>query len=114
MKSAVLNKLNYQFKTKVNMKTKTSILAPTKAFFILLVSCCLFSCSSETTPKTEIKNGITYEITIIDGCEYILGSDNGAYNGGYFLSHKGNCKNPIHYQNKVTVVDTVEYQLVRK
>ena len=114
MKSADNKEQNYQFKTKVNMKTKTSILALTKAFFILLVSCCLFSCSSETTPKTEIKKGITYEITIIDGCEYILGTDNGGYNGGYFLSHKGNCKNPIHYQNKVTVIDTVEYQLVRK
>lgn len=38
MKSAVLNEQNYQFKTKVNMKTKISILSLTKAFFILLVS----------------------------------------------------------------------------
>lgn len=31
------------------MKTKTSILALTKAFFILLVMCCLFSsCKNET------------------------------------------------------------------
>jgi hypothetical protein len=29
------------------MKTKTSILALTKSFFILLVSCCLFSCGNE-------------------------------------------------------------------
>lgn len=43
MKSAVLNERNYQFKLKVNMKTKTSILAVTKAFFILLVSCCLLT-----------------------------------------------------------------------
>lgn len=40
MKSAELNELNYQFKTNINMKTKTSILALTKAFFILLVSGC--------------------------------------------------------------------------
>jgi hypothetical protein len=46
MKSAVLNKLNYQFKTNIIMKTKTSILALTKAFFILLVMCCLFSCTN--------------------------------------------------------------------
>ena len=46
MKSADYEKRNYQFKTKVNMKTKTSILALTKAFFILLVMCCFFSCSS--------------------------------------------------------------------
>lgn len=48
MKSADNKEQNYQFKTNINMKTKTSILAVTKAFFILLVSCCLFSCSSET------------------------------------------------------------------
>jgi len=46
MKSAVLKKRNYKFKTKVNMKVKTSILALTKAFFILLVMCCLFSCNN--------------------------------------------------------------------
>ena len=38
MKSADYKELNYQFKTKVNMKTKTSILVRIKAFFILLVS----------------------------------------------------------------------------
>ena len=38
--SAVLNERNYQFKTNIIMKTKTSILAVTKAFFILLVMCC--------------------------------------------------------------------------
>jgi hypothetical protein len=43
MKSAELKELNYQFKTNINMKTKTSILALTKAFFILLAMCCLFS-----------------------------------------------------------------------
>ena len=43
MKSAELKERNYQFKTNINMKTKTSILALTKAFFILLVMCCLFS-----------------------------------------------------------------------
>ena len=43
MKSAGCKELNYQFKIKFNMKTKTSILALTKAFFILLVMCCLFS-----------------------------------------------------------------------
>jgi len=43
MKSAVLKELNYQFKTNIIMKTKTSILALTKAFFILFVSCCLLT-----------------------------------------------------------------------
>jgi len=40
IKSADNKELNYQFKTNINMKTKTSILALTKAFFILLVICC--------------------------------------------------------------------------
>lgn len=36
------------------------------------------------------------EIIMVDGCEYIIGSDGGAYNGGIFMTHKGNCKNSIH------------------
>ena len=51
MKSADNKELNYQFKTKVNMKTKTSILALTKAFFILLVMCCFYSCAEKPAPK---------------------------------------------------------------
>jgi predicted small secreted protein len=43
MKSAKLKELSYKFKTNINMKTKTSILATIKAFFILLVSCCLLT-----------------------------------------------------------------------
>lgn len=39
---------------------------------------------------------VYYSIIIIDGCEYIFGRDHGGYNGGYFLTHKGNCKNKIH------------------
>jgi hypothetical protein len=87
MKRAVLNELNYQFKTNVNMKTKTSILIQTKAFFILLVLCCLFSCNNG-------KANLGTEIQEIDGCEYIV-SKNGY---GNVVSHKGNCKNPIHYK----------------
>ena len=48
-----------------------------------------------------VKDGekeVTYRIVIIDGCEYILGSDNGVNNGGYFLTHKGNCRNKLHHQ----------------
>lgn len=87
MKSVEYRGQNYQFKTNINMKTKTSILAVTKAFFILLVMCCLFSCNNEKA-NSEI------EIREIEGCEYIV-SKNGV---GDVLSHKGNCKNPIHYK----------------
>ena len=87
MKSAELKEHNYQFKTNIIMKTKTSILAVTKAFFILLVMCCLFSCS-------DGKGKTSSDIQIIDECEYIV-SRNGY---GNVVSHKGNCNNPIHKQ----------------
>lgn len=46
--------------------------------------------------EKDIIEGVHYSIIVIDGCEYIFGKDDGGYNGGYFLSHKGNCKNKIH------------------
>ena len=61
MKSAVLNELNYQFKTNINMKTKTSILALTKAFFILLVMCC-FSCNLPDAGRRAYDFNPTVEI----------------------------------------------------
>jgi len=47
MKSADNKEQNYQFKTNVNMKTKTSILVLKKAFFILLVSGSVISCNQK-------------------------------------------------------------------
>ena len=56
MKSADNKELNYQFKTNINMKTKTSILAVTKAFFILLISgMCFISCEESKFPETTSK-----------------------------------------------------------
>ena len=75
------------------MKPKTSILALTKVFFILFVSCCLFSCIEDGNAVT---GGTTYSTEIIDGCEYLKRYE--GYNSGYSFSHKGNCKNPIHYK----------------
>lgn len=75
------------------MKTKISILALTKAFFILLVMCC-FSCKPQNNSFDNVdtikilSSGNEYIIEIIDSCEYI-----GYYTGyGYCLEHKGNCK----------------------
>lgn len=79
------------------MKTKTSILALSKAFFILLVMCCLFSCSVSTSENKRatasningnvVKNqGI--QILTIDSCEYVWVKN--GYGAG--LTHKGNCK----------------------
>ena len=69
------------------MKTKASILGIVKVFFLLLFSCYLFSCNRKWSEEE-------YKIREIDGCEYI--ESRNAY--GDVLSHKGNCKNPIHYK----------------
>ena len=57
------------------------------------------------------EDGTELQELTIDGCQYI----------GYFTgsntdwgTHKGTCNNPIHKENKVTVVDTVEYKLIRE
>ncbi len=68
------------------MKTKTLILAITKAFFILLVMCYFYSCAQHPA-KQQLKD---YEIIVIDSCEYIY-----AYRGvdvGGLFTHKGNCR----------------------
>ena len=73
------------------MKTKTSILALTKAFFILLVSVCLFSCQVPQG-QSEKKTDRNYTIKVIDSCEYIE-CDYGIFDQRvYSLTHKGNCK----------------------
>ena len=87
MKSAELNEQNYQFKININMKTKTSILAVTKAFFILLVMCCFSSCQSN---KERIDN-MDFKTITVDSCEYII-SKAPAGDFGWVMSHKGNCK----------------------
>jgi len=41
-------------------------------------------------------------IVEIDGCEYIIAEWKATNNRGYgFMSHKGNCKNPIHIYNQL-------------
>ena len=92
-------------------------------FVVLLSILCLSACGNEhaepgidsmTANAYMIEDGVKYKIIVIDGCEYIYGWDNGAYNGGYFLAHKGNCKNSLHQKNIQTITDTVEYKLIRE
>lgn len=57
---------------------------------------CMLGCQMPDPNATEsqkIGNKIinTY---VIDGCEYI--GDLNKDSRGYYLAHKGNCKNPIH------------------
>jgi hypothetical protein len=76
------------------MKTKTSILAPTKAFFILLVMCCFSSCNINEgiEPKEsgyKISGVInTIKVVEVDSCEYLYGD----WGNATVLTHKGNCK----------------------
>ena len=53
------------------MKTKTSILALSKAIFILLVMCCLFSCNIEPPKKQQIaKRNYTVRLSSWVGSDY--------------------------------------------
>ncbi len=87
MKSADNKERNYQFKTNINMKTKTSILTLTNVFFILLVSGCLFIACNSTTEPVVMKDsygGSSFRTIVIDSCEYVYLSN--------WFAHKGNCK----------------------
>jgi hypothetical protein len=88
--------------------------------FLTLLVIGLSSCGEATIHPKSL--GHTYESGSVqpkdieeievDGCQYIGSfSGSGDTNWG---THKGTCTNPIHNQNHVTVVDTVEYQLIRK
>ena len=58
MKSFYNKENNYQFKTNIIMKMKTSILPLTEVFFILLFSCSLFSCERTTATLINEKEVI--------------------------------------------------------
>ena len=66
-------------------------------FLLGMVIISLTSCDGQK-PKTvkEIKELHQVEVVTYDGCEYIiLGYGNNSWG-----SHKGNCENPIHFENK--------------
>jgi hypothetical protein len=62
----------------------------------LLLTGCRSYKGEVLTTNNQIK--IVYDEVIINGCEYLVTY---GYNGGQSLTHKGNCKNPIHPYNKV-------------
>ena len=95
MKSADYKEQNYQFKTNINMKTKTSILALTKAFFILIVSVCLFSCGSNLpTNKTMETPYIVKSIETFDKGLCLYNLETGVDN--------------INYRDNISVVDSID------
>ena len=76
------------------MKTKTSILAITKAFFILLVMCCFSSCETDLDKQRKLHktavniNGYKISVVEYDSCEYLIGGSGKSQ----MMTHKGNCK----------------------
>lgn len=65
---------------------------------LIILSVILISCESKnvtTSSTSTMIKGIPIYIYIIDSCEYI-GYFEGS--GNDFFTHKGNCKNPIHYK----------------
>ena len=65
---------------------------------LLAVGCADTSSKKPNPPKMELDNksqyyNQNYRVYTREGCEYIVvGNGNGRWG-----SHKGNCKNPIHY-----------------
>ena len=65
---------------------------------ILLIAVMLQSCENDNVQSMELSNNseqrhTRYKTYTLDGCEYIVVGV-GQYRWG---SHKGDCKNPIHY-----------------
>lgn len=84
-----------------NIITMAAIsLVPT---FVLILAAGLVGCNSEKkevlSTTLESPSNYNYKIEVIEGCEYILAWGRGYPNSGAMLTHKGNCKNPIHSYN---------------
>jgi hypothetical protein len=57
-----------------------------------LISCTERNVEKKKTTYVVRDEAIAVEMIIIDSCEYLYG----LWGGTYLLTHKGNCKNPIH------------------
>lgn len=78
---------------------------------ISLVGCNDPTIQKKNTGERYGHGGTDLQEMTYEGCQYIGLFESSSSAWG---THKGNCNNPIHQQNKVTVIDTVEYQLIRK
>ena len=67
--------------------------------FILALAIGMVGCAESNVPSQKTEYMInTYgkvEIVVIDSCEYLYGP----WGNATVLTHKGNCKNPIHKHN---------------
>lgn len=63
------------------------------------------ACNPAPTGEKTTDSGKGYSVKVIDGCEYIeVSFALGVQSGYYSLTHKGNCKNPIHSCSTVTEI----------
>lgn len=62
---------------------------------------------SKEDKKVHEINYEHFEVIEYDQCEYVIFKDFAGANKGFgYMSHKGNCKNPIHFHNKPVGVDS--------
>ena len=68
-----------------------------KIFFIIvfIFTMSMIGCDSAVKEVND-SYGFDYSIVIIDGCEYIKVDRTALQSRVFSLTHKGNCKNPIH------------------
>lgn len=68
-----------------------------KIFFItvFILTMSMIGCDS-IVKEVNDPYGFDYSIVTIDGCEYIKVDDGFAQCRVFSITHKGNCKNPIH------------------
>ena len=96
------------------MKTKTSILALSRAFFILLVMCCFSSCDSKIKEETIDKNDLN---SILKNCKgHVIVVAKG-YNSGNFEAYRhymilrddsSNCFEYVGADYKLSVGDSLK------
>lgn len=75
------------------MTRRKSITTITLCALFGLVIGGLFSC--EQSEGTYEVDGMTIQLFEFEGCQYLKTS----VKGGYSVTHKGNCNNPIHKSN---------------
>lgn len=74
---------------------------PTETFWlglgIAMVLLIIAACSREDIPA-NLEDNPRFRTITIEGCEYIEFDAGVGHSRVYSLTHKGNCKNPIHKQ----------------
>jgi len=98
---------------------KTTIISAILTMSLTLTGCVLPPPEEDTVIELEMEeriDSIAYgdvEILLFDGCQYIIYKQRDGTNRAYgYMSHKGNCNNPVHfyqfYQAPDMVPDTLQ------